>query len=113
MQAITIRGLPVALSPLSSSGTYRLLDISTRLESDQKQTSVSDTKATVTEINNTDNSIVNARNSSLLYQVVDTLLDSKQSQSQQVENNQVYNRLLTASLVDNEQFMRSLNEREV
>jgi len=102
----------VAISPLTSTGTVRLAGNTTRLNSDQMKSSESDMKASVTDISNTDNSIINARNSSLLYQVVDTILDTNETQSTPSSNNQVYNRLLTASLADNEQFKSSLGDLE-
>ena len=112
MQAITIRGQSVAISPLSTSGSFRLLETGIRAESEQEESTVADNSASVTEINTSDSAIMNARNSSLLYQVVDTLLDAEQSPTSPLESNQIYNRLLTASLVDNEQFIRSLSEPE-
>ena len=100
----------MAISPLSSPGAFRLLDISSRLDTDPSRVNSSENKASVTDISSTDNSIVKARNSSLLYQVVDTLLESDQTPTQSSASNQVYNRLLTASLVDNEEFIRTLKE---
>lgn len=102
----------MAISPLTSTGTVRLAGITSRLNSDQVKSSESDMKASVTDISNTDNSIINARNSSLLYQVVDTILDTDETQSTPSSSNQVYNRLLTASLADNEQFISSLGDLE-